>query len=98
MKKMVEVEYVGIEDLQDIMDDLFALQKLGHYASLEIRNLYCETHETRIEVSIMLNGWDMNKEYDHHFVFFMNDNEDDVNCMNMCKSILINLLSQEEQI
>ena len=39
---MVEVEYVGIEDLQDIMDDLFALQKLGHYASLEIRNLYYE--------------------------------------------------------
>ena len=94
MRKTVEIEYVGIKDLQDIMDDLYALQQLGHYASLEMRNLCCET---RIEVNIMLNGWDRNKEkFDYHFIFLMNDKENEVNCMNMCKSTLKNLLAQED--
>lgn len=96
MRKTVEIEYVGIEDLQDIMDDLYALQQLGHYASLEMRNLYYEAYETRIEVNIMLDGWDRDKEYDYQFVFFMNDKEDEVNCMNMCKSTLKKLLAQED--
>ena len=93
MIKTVEIEYVGIEDLQDIMDDMYALQQLGHFADLEMRNL-CS--ETRIEVNIMLNGWDRDKEYDYHFIFFMNDDENEVNCMNMCKSTLKNLLAQED--
>ena len=93
MRKTVEIEYVGIEDLQDIMDDLYALQQLGHYAKFEMRNLCCET---RIEVNIMLNGWDRDAEYDYQFLFIMNDNENEVKCMNMCKSTLKNLLAQED--
>ena len=59
MKKTVEVEYVGIEDVHDIIDDVAEVIKLGHYASVQLNevggNLY-------IAVYIMIGGFDKRKE------------------------------------
>ena len=30
MRKMVEIEYVGIEDVQEILDDARAVMSVGH--------------------------------------------------------------------
>ena len=34
MRKTIEVEYVGIEDVQEIMDDAFAKMKEDNYANV----------------------------------------------------------------
>lgn len=92
MKKTVEVEYVGIEDIQDIMDDVYALMREGHYVSIEMSNYYKDRE--RMRISIMLGGWDAIKGYDYEFEFYMSDREEDVSSMNKCKSILNNLLAE----
>ena len=38
MRKTVEIEYVGIEDIQDIMDDVYALMREGHYVNVSFYN------------------------------------------------------------
>ena len=54
MKKTVIVEYVGIEDIQDIMDDAYTLMRDGHYVNVEMHNI--NTHKISIEVMIKLDG------------------------------------------
>lgn len=92
MKKTVIVEYVGIEDIQDIMDDAYALMRDGHYVNVEMHNI--NTDKISIEVMIKLDGWDANKLYDYDFRFYMSDEEFDVNTMNECKNTMKNLLAE----
>lgn len=92
VRKVIEVEYVGIEDMQDIMDDIYALQREGHYASLEISNL-CDN--TRVEVKIMLDGWKASSLYDYSYEFCMSEDAGDVAIMQQCKNTLKNLLAEE---
>lgn len=91
MKKTVEIEYVGIEDLQVIIDDCYWLIKEGNYASFEMSSI---SDYTRVCVRIMLGGWSFEKEYDYSFSFDMSDDKDDVEKMNQCKHILKNLLGE----
>ena len=93
MRKTVEIEYVGIEDVQDIMHDCYYLQKQGHYVNFEFKNV---ASTNKVEVYIMLGGWDVTREYNYHFEFSMSDSVDDVKVMNECKNTLKNLLIEEE--
>ncbi len=93
MKKMVEVEYVGVEDIQEIMDDAFALMKEGHYANVEVSNY--RTGEVLVRVRVMIGGFDTEREFDYCYSFFMTETESDVEEMNACKSIMKNLLVEE---
>lgn len=90
MRKTVEIEYVGIEDVQEIMDDAYALIKEGHYVSFSISG----ADEAMVTLSISLNGFN-NGNSDYSFIFYMSDNSEDVHTMNKCKSILNNLLVKE---
>ena len=93
MKKTVEIEYVGIEDIQENTDDLYALMRNGHYASIDIGSVGDEVY---VKVLIMLNGLDIYKEYDYTFAFYMSERANDLKAMNECKSILKNLLAEEK--
>ena len=93
MRKTVEIEYVGIEDIQEITDDLYALMRDGHYASIDMSNVGDTVYG---RVLIMLNGLDFDKEYDYQFAFYMTEDVDDLKAMNECKSILKNLLAEEK--
>ena len=93
MRKTVEIEYVGIEDIQEITDDLYALMRDGHYASIDMSNVGDTVY---VRVLIMLNGLDFDKEYDYQFAFYMTEDVDDLKAMNECKSILKNLLVEEQ--
>ena len=93
MIKTVEIEYVGIEDIQEIIDDIYAVIKEGHYASIDIGSVGDEVY---VKVLIMLNGFDFGKEYDYQFEFYMTEDVDDLKAMNECKSILKNLLVEEQ--
>ena len=93
MIKTVEIEYVGIEDIQEITDDLYALMRNGHYASIDMSNVGDTVY---VRVLIMLNGLDFDKEYDYQFAFSMTEDVDDLKAMNECKSILKKLLAEEK--
>ena len=93
MIKTVEIEYVGIEDIQEITDDLYALMRNGHYASINIGSV---SDEVYVKVLIMLNGLDIYKDYDYTFAFYMSERANDLKAMNECKSILKNLLAEEK--
>lgn len=93
MRKTIEIEYVGIEDIQEITDDLYALMRDGHYASIDMSNVGDTVY---VRVLIMLNGLDFDKEYDYQFAFYMTEDVDDLKAMNECKSILKNLLAEEK--
>ena len=92
MKKTIEVEYVGIEDVQEIMDDAYAATKEGHFVSISFSNC---SDNVMIMINIILGGYESEKNLDYSFTFFMTDKEPDVKEMNVCKSILKNLLAEE---
>ena len=92
MKKTIEIEYVGVEDIQEITDELYALMRDGHYASIEISNV-CK--KVCVSILIMLNGLTFDKKYDYEFEFSMTEDIDDLKEMNKCKNTLKNLLAKE---
>ena len=92
MKKTVEIEYVGVEDIQEIMDDAYALMREGHYVDIEMCNL--NKDKVHIEVAIKLGGWEAYKDSDYAFSFYMTDEEKDVAEMNDCKHIIKSLLEE----
>lgn len=94
MRKTVEVEYVGIEDVQEIIDDAYALMKEGHYVSVSIGNV---SEMTIVRVGIILGGFDAEKGRDYNFDFYMSDDEVDVRDMNECKNTLKNLLVEVDK-
>ena len=89
MKKMIEIEYIGIEDVWQILEYSRAVMSRGHYVNFSISNaegipLVC--------VKIMLGGFVDSGNYDYSYMFYMTDKENDVDTMNKCKSMLRNLL------
>ena len=90
MKKTVEIEYVGIEDVFGIIDDAYAIMNEGHYVNVELSSVI---NPPRVRVIIMLGGWKKDKEYDYLFEFEMSDNPEEVNKMHDCKATLRNLLA-----
>lgn len=95
MRKMVEIEYVGIEDVQEIMDDAYAvMQSTDHYVNVEMSN-FSKVEPPLVQCKIIIGGYDYDKGYDKDYYFYMSDNESDVAKMNSCKSALKNLLAEE---
>ena len=89
MKKTIEIEYIGIEDVWQILEYSRAVMSRGHYVNFSISNpegipLVC--------VKIMLGGFVDSGNYDYSYMFFITDKENDVAVMNKCKSMLRNLL------
>ena len=89
MKKTIEIEYIGIEDVWQILEYSRAVMSRGYYVNFSISNpegipLVC--------VKIMLGGFVDNRNYDYSYEFYMSDKENDVDTMNKCKSMLRNLL------
>ena len=89
MKKTIEIEYIGIEDVWQILEYSRAVMSRGHYVNFSISNtggipIVC--------VKIMLGGFVDSGNYDYSYMFYMTDKENDVAVMNKCKSMLRNLL------
>ena len=89
MKKTIEIEYIGIEDVWQILEYSRAVMSRRHYVNFSINNaegipLVC--------VKIMLGGFVDSGNYDYSYMFYMSDKENDVAVMNKCKSMLRNLL------
>lgn len=92
MRKMVEIEYVGIEDVQEILDDARAVMSVGHYVNVSIANV---RELALVSVGIILGGFDEKKGYDYSYTFYMSDEESEVALMNSCKNTLKNLLVED---
>lgn len=89
MKKTIEIEYVGFEDVLQILEYSRAVMSRGHYVNFSISNsegipLVC--------VKIMLDGFVDGGNYHYSYTFYMSDKENDVSEMNNCKFRLKNLL------
>lgn len=89
MKKTIEIEYVGFEDVWQILEYSRAVMSRGHYVNFSISNaegipLVC--------VKIMLDGFVDCGNYHYSYTFYISDKENDVSEMNNCKFRLKNLL------
>ena len=94
MVKNVNIQYVGIEDVHELVEDVAVLNtECGHYASVELKQICGNLH---VSVHIMLGGFDDDKRYDYSYWFGFGDNPYDINQMNECKSTIKNLLTEEE--
>ena len=93
MKKVIEVEYVGIEDIHELIEDVATLIKCGHYASVQL-NENCG--KPYVHLYIIIGGFDRDKGYDYDYSFRVGDNPNDIKQMNECKSTINNLLTEEE--
>ena len=93
MKKVIEVEYVGIEDIHELIEDVNVLIKCGHYASVQL-NENCG--KPYVHVYIMIGGFNEQKNYDYDYSFRFGDNPNDIKQMNECKCTINNLLTGEE--
>lgn len=92
MIKTVDIEYVGIEDIQEIIDDIYAVIKEGNHATFHMMPV---TNAIYIDINIMIGGFDINKDYDYKFTFAITDKDEDINAMNDCKIVLKRLLMEE---
>ena len=92
MKKMIEIEYVGIKDVQEILEYAKAVMSRGHYINVSIGNV---GELPLVTVNIILDGFVSSANYDYSYSFYMSDEESEVALMNSCKSTLKNLLVEE---
>lgn len=92
MIKTVDIEYVGIEDIQEIIDDIYAVIKEGHHATFHMMPVINAIY---IDVNIMIGVFDVNKDFDYKFTFAITDKDEDINAMNDCKRVLKSLLLEE---
>ena len=89
MKKTIKIEYVGFEDVWQILEYSRAVMSRGHYVNFSISNaegipLVC--------VKIMIDGFVDGGNYHYSYKFYMTDKENDVSEMTKCKSMLRDLL------
>ena len=92
MRKTIEIEYVGVEDIQEIIDDIYAVIKEGHHATFHMMPVINVIY---IDVNIMIGVFDVNKDFDYKFTFAITDKDEDINAMNDCKRVLKSLLLEE---
>ena len=96
MKKIMEVEYVGIEDVQEIIDYACAImQKSEHYINVELSNYRPE--KVLVRCYIQLYGFNPESELDNNFLFYMTEDSAEVDVMNECKDTLKKLLKEVEE-
>lgn len=89
MKKTIDIEYVGIEDVWQILEYSRAVMSRGHYVNFSIHNI---EGIPLVCVKIMLDGFVDGGNYHYSYEFYMSDKENDVSEMNKCKSMLRDLL------
>ena len=89
MKKTIEIEYVGIEDVWQILEYSRAVMSRGQYVNFSISNI---EEIPLVSVKIILGGFVDSGNYDYSYAFYISDKENDVAVMNKCKSMLKNLL------
>ena len=89
MKKTIEIEYVGFEDVWQILEYSRAVMSRGHYVRFSISNV---EEIPMVCVKIKLGGFVDSGNYDYSYMFYITDKENDVDTMNKCKSTLKNLL------
>ena len=89
MKKTIEIEYVGFEDVWQILEYSRAVMSRGHYVNFSISNI---EEIPLVSVKIILGGFVDSGNYDYSYAFYISDKENDVAVMNKCKSMLKNLL------
>lgn len=89
MKKMIEIEYVGIKDVQEILEYAKSVMSRGHYINVSISNV---GELPMVNVNIILDGFSRSASYDYSYSFYMSDEEDEVAIMNDCKKELIKLI------
>ena len=92
MKKSIEIEYVGIKDVQEILEYAKAVMSRGHYINVSIDNI---GKLPLVTVNIILDGFVSSANYDYSYSFYMSDEESEVALMNSCKSTLKNLLVED---
>ena len=92
MKKSIEIEYVGIKDVQEILEYAKAVMSRGHYINVSIDNI---GKLPLVTVNIILDGFVSSANYDYSYSFYMSDDESEVALMNSCKSTLKNLLVED---
>ena len=92
MKKMIEIEYVGIEDVQEILEYAKAVMSRGHYVNVSIGNV---GELPLVTVSIILDGFVSSAKYDYSYSFYMSDEESEVALMNSCKKELRKLINKD---
>lgn len=93
---MMEVEYVGIEDVQEIIDYACAImQKSEHYINVELSNY--RSGKVLVKCYIQLYGFNPEAELDNNFLFYMTDDSAEVDVMNKCKETLKKLLKEVEE-
>ena len=66
MKKMIEIEYVGIKDVQEILEYAKAVMSRGHYINVSIGNV---RELALVSVGITLGGFDEKKVMIIHIRF-----------------------------
>ena len=88
---MIEIEYVGIKDVQEILEYAKAVMSRGHYINVSIANV---GELALVSVGITLGGFDEKKGYDYSYTFYMSDDEGEVDIMNDCKKELIKLIDE----
>ena len=91
MKKMIEIEYVGIKDVQEILKYAKAVMSRGHYINVSIGNV---GELPLVTVNIILDGFVSSAKYDYSYSFYMSDVESEVAIMNDCKKKLIKLIDE----
>lgn len=91
MKKMIEIEYVGIKDVQEILKYAKAVMSRGHYINVSIGNV---GELPLVTVNIILDGFVSSAKYDYSYTFYMSDDEGEVAIMNDCKKKLIKLIDE----
>ena len=91
MKKMIEIEYVGIKDVQEILKYAKAVMSRGHYINVSIGNV---GELPLVTVNIILDGFVSSAKYDYSYTFYMSDDKDEVAIMNDCKKKLIKLIDE----
>lgn len=89
MKKTIDIEYVGIEDVWQILEYSRAVMSRGHYVNFSIHNI---EGIPLVCVKIMLDGFVDGGNYHYSYEFYMSDKENDVSEMNKCKSMIRDLL------
>lgn len=89
MKKTIDIEYVGFEDVWQILEYSRAVMSRGHYVNFSINNI---EGIPLVCVKIMIDGFVVSGNYDYSYEFYMTDKENDFITMNKCKSMLRNLL------
>lgn len=92
MKKTIEIEYVGFEDVQEIFSDAYSIMTAGNYVSTSISGL--GNGEYLVDVYAQKGELNVERPNDYSCRFMLTDDEVDVARMKSCKAALKKFLRE----